>query len=461
MQRTLLFLFSVFALGDAAPAQGWFGGAGPASFDAVYGSGGQTSWLLMGLVAVGAGLIIYFTAGTGTAAVGTLGSWIGSAAGLSGAAAKSYGLALLGGGAVAAGGLGVKGGVAVLTAALTFGQEAVVPYTFGIIRERYDRAAFEERVREAPRFPLPRSGTGPESYKAIMRHLESFYRPDLQHSDPRNVEVVEFAMRRLKERHWKETISDVDTARVAVLSALLLFHQGEDRLARIQAETAMLLVARGNKEIAKSRDVPDVATTIDPAIWAQAAKGAGGYGLATAIWATAALSEANVDVKQALTAMDAVFGMEPKSGLAPLAAAIFMDRLIARQDIMTIAHLDALRLSARSRLTDEKARSATLLVIMTRALVALKLEQSLVTASKDAPRGTTADGAAIKARADKSFAAYDAALKLLDDITKDLLRDDAFSKDAANRAEVVKLIDLISAYKNDRLRLGGIIAALP
>ncbi len=239
--------------------------------------------------------------------------------------------------------------------------------------------------------------------------------------------------------------------------ALLHFHQGEDQLARIQAETAMLVIARSNKEIAKTRFVPDVTAALDPAVWGQAAKDSEGYGLATAIWAAASLSEPGADMKLVLTAMDAVFGMEPTNGLAPLAAVIFMDRLIGRQDLMSAGHLDTLRQSARSRLSDEKARSSTLLVIMTRALMLVKLEQSLVTASQDVARSTPADAASIMARAKRSFASYDAALKLLDDVTKDLLRDDAFGKEAANRAEIVKLIDLIGAYKNDRLRLSGII----
>jgi hypothetical protein len=457
MQRTLLFLFSVFALGDVAQAQGWFGGAGPASFDAVYGGGGQTNWILMLLAAIGAGIFVYVTAGTGSAAVGTLGTWIGSAAGLSGAAAKSYGLALLGGGALTAGGFGVKGGVALLTAALTFGQDAVVPYAFGVVRERFDRTAFEERVRGAPRFPLPRSDVGPRSYSDAVKLIARNYTPEASHSDPRNNIMVGSLITSLRNAHAAEKLDETGYARVSLLLALLHFHQGEDQQAKARAGLAIDYLLRSTNR----RPSADATAIFKPEAWATAAKAGSGYALAAAIWATAALSEANVDVKQALTAMDAVFGMEPKNGLAPLAVAIFMDRLIARQDIMTIAHLDALRLSARSRLTDEKARSATLLVIMTRALVTLKLEQSLISTSQDAPRGTTADSAAIKARADKSFAAYDVALKLLDDITKDLLRDDAFSKDAANRAEVVKLIDLISAYKNDRLRLCGIIAALP
>jgi hypothetical protein len=457
MLRTLLFLLGIFSLSDAAQAQGWFGGAGPASFDAVYSSGGQTNWLLMLVAAIGAGLFVYVTAGTGSAAVGTLGTWIGSAAGLSGAAAKSYGLALLGGGALTAGGFGVKGGVALLTAALTFGQDAVVPYAFGVVRERFDRAAFEERVRSAPRFPLPRSDVGPQSYSDAVRLIARNYTPEASYADPRNNIMVGSLITSLRNTHAAERLDDAGNARVSLLLALLHFHQGEDQQAKARSALAIDYMLRS----ANRRPTAASPEFYKPETWIPAAKANAGYALASAIWAAASLSGEDANVNNSLSALDAAFGMEPKNGLAPLAAAIFMDRLIARQDIMTIAHLDTLRLSARTRLTDEKARSATLLVIMTRALVALKLEQSLVTATKDAPRGTTADGAAIKARADKSFAAYDAALKLLDDVTKDLLRDDAFSKDAANRAEVVKLIDLISDYKNDRLRLGGIIAALP
>jgi hypothetical protein len=66
--------------------------------------------------AIAKGALVGLTAGVGTSLVlgPVIGTYIGELAGLSGAAATSYGLALLGGGSVASGGFGMVGGTAVL-----------------------------------------------------------------------------------------------------------------------------------------------------------------------------------------------------------------------------------------------------------------------------------------------------------------------------------------------------------
>ena len=72
------------------------------------------SWGKIALYGLGGMLLIGTCAWFAAPAIGTL---LGSAAGLTGAAATSYGLALLGGGSLAAGGAGMAGGMWLLTGA--------------------------------------------------------------------------------------------------------------------------------------------------------------------------------------------------------------------------------------------------------------------------------------------------------------------------------------------------------
>lgn len=82
-------------------------------YDAVVGQLRRRSvrWGRVAVVGVGVGLGVV----TGGMAAPLIGAAIGSAAGLSGAAATSAGLATLGGGSIAAGGFGVAGGTALIT----------------------------------------------------------------------------------------------------------------------------------------------------------------------------------------------------------------------------------------------------------------------------------------------------------------------------------------------------------
>ncbi len=70
--------------------------------------------VLLGAAAVvGGGALCFVTGGLAAPAIGAA---VGSAMGLSGAAATSAGLAAIGGGALAAGGLGMAGGTAIISA---------------------------------------------------------------------------------------------------------------------------------------------------------------------------------------------------------------------------------------------------------------------------------------------------------------------------------------------------------
>ncbi len=74
---------------------------------------GVGKFLLGTAAVVGGGALCFVTGGLAAPAIGAA---VGSAMGLSGAAATSAGLAAIGGGALAAGGLGMAGGTAIISA---------------------------------------------------------------------------------------------------------------------------------------------------------------------------------------------------------------------------------------------------------------------------------------------------------------------------------------------------------
>ena len=81
----------------------------------------KLGWRRIALIAAGGIALGAITGGLGAVAVGTA---IGGAMGLSGAAAANAGLALLGGGSLAAGGMGVAGGTLVVTGVASVGVGA-------------------------------------------------------------------------------------------------------------------------------------------------------------------------------------------------------------------------------------------------------------------------------------------------------------------------------------------------
>src|SRR5690606_32935448 len=99
------------------------GAADVATFASIYQKSWTDSWtsLAVGaLAAIAVGGILFVTGGTVSPMVGSVGTWIGSLYGYSGAAATNFGLALLGAGAVASGGLGAGGAPGMLNSVLGF-----------------------------------------------------------------------------------------------------------------------------------------------------------------------------------------------------------------------------------------------------------------------------------------------------------------------------------------------------
>ncbi len=149
-----------------------FGATELATFESFYVESSYIGWIVAGILALLAGAAILFTGGTATGIVAAIGTGIGNMAGLSGIAATNYGLALLGGGSIASGGLGVVGGVAVLTATLTFSTEVVIDYTLGNVINSYNYEDFVKNSKKMITLPIPQNEDGSKSYEKIVENLK-------------------------------------------------------------------------------------------------------------------------------------------------------------------------------------------------------------------------------------------------------------------------------------------------
>lgn len=150
-----------------------FAGTEYATFESFYVESSSIGWIIAAVFAAIAGAVIFFTGGTASPIVIGIGTWIGNTAGLSGIAATNYGLALLGGGSIATGGLGIAGGVAVLTATLTFSTEVIVGYTVDNVMNSYNYSNFVKDSKKMPTLPIPQNEDGSDNYKLIIEDLKS------------------------------------------------------------------------------------------------------------------------------------------------------------------------------------------------------------------------------------------------------------------------------------------------
>lgn len=167
MRSSIFLVILIYALPDIASAATEY-----ATFGAFYKESSAIGWVLAAVVALFIGAIIFFTGGTASPIVLSIGSWIGGMMGLSGIAATNAGLALLGGGSIASGGFGIIGGTALLTAALSFGTDVVIDYTIGKAVSEYKYSNLVENSKNMPTLPLPMNYSGPKAYKNAIKILD-------------------------------------------------------------------------------------------------------------------------------------------------------------------------------------------------------------------------------------------------------------------------------------------------
>lgn len=167
-----------------------FGASEMATFESFYVESSTIGWIVAGVFAIGAALAIFFTGGTASPIVISIGTYIGSLSGLSGIAATNSGLALIGGGSIAAGGLGIAGGTALLTAALTFSTEVVIDFTVSKGINTYNQVKMIEESKNLRTLPIPLNTSGSDEYERIITKLKKEINQEELISSKHNQEIL-------------------------------------------------------------------------------------------------------------------------------------------------------------------------------------------------------------------------------------------------------------------------------
>jgi hypothetical protein len=315
-----------------------------ATFESFYVESSYIGWIIAIVFAAIAGAVIFFTGGTASPIVIGIGTWIGNMAGLSGIAATNYGLALLGGGSMATGGLGVAGGVAILTATLTFSTDVIIDYTLGNVISSYNYSNFVKDSKNMLTLPIPQNEDGSDSYEIIVEDLkEKINKKESLHSDF-NQKIL---LNQIKFHGLENNIKDLS------LLSYLYFTTNDYKRAKIKAFESIYLAR-----------VKNIKRTL-PAF----------------IVATSSLYDKYVNI---YTNNSDYFRYsvlaEPDNKLIPVMFAIYLDRVLYRMNDRVSWNykiIDNIR-DIAFEIKDEDVLNQSLVVIMMRYFIRIKLEQQKI-----------------------------------------------------------------------------------
>ena len=164
-----------------------------ANFESFYKEGNFWGWVIGGILALAGVAAVIFTGGAASPIVAGIGSAVGSMMGLSGAAATSAGLALLGGGSLAAGGFGMLGG-SVLISAILEGTFLVGSQYVDSISRNNTYKELCEQMKDYPNFPPIKNDSGPSEIGRVVKILNKDYNVDLPNSAPQNQRAVKASL---------------------------------------------------------------------------------------------------------------------------------------------------------------------------------------------------------------------------------------------------------------------------
>ncbi|RUM44528.1 MAG: hypothetical protein DSY46_05320 [Hydrogenimonas sp.] len=322
-----------------------------ATFESFYVESLAIGWILSAIIAIAVGFIVFFTGGTASPIVISIGSWIGSLAGYSGIAATNYGLALIGFGSLATGGLGIAGGIAILTAALTFSTEVIIDYTLTTAINTYNYHKFVDDSKKMLTLPIPQNEDGSSEYEKIVEYLKESIDTEKPLFTESNQKVLQHALDQFKivTDDSKERIKDY------VLRSYLLFVRNRYREAKEDAQKAIELA----REQKLRRTLPAF------------------------IYAVSTLYEEKFDYDQLTTNyFRYAILAEPDNAFIPLMFAIYLDRLLYRMNDNTdLNHksLDKVKEIAME-IKDEEIKAQSLMILLMRYFIRIKIEQQKILA---------------------------------------------------------------------------------
>lgn len=322
------------------------------TFESFYKEGGTiVIWMSAAAAAIAGGALLYFSAGTATPIVASMGTWVGSMMGYSGIAATNAGLALLGGGSVASGGLGMLGGTALLTAALMFVPGVAIDSSFNRVVEEYNYSQFVEKSRNMASLPFPKNSSGPDSYEAAYEVLEKANKNESPFSNF-NQGVTQEAIHVLQTTEDRSASSG-EIARSQTLLALLQFLSNDYVSAKVTANNAYRL----------ARSVDDKAT------------------LPAFIYSVSSLYDKKINFAETLKFFQWSIEGELSNPLTPLLFAAYLDRMMYRLNDGALSPNDlSLVYDFTNSLEYDKRKYIIQLGLLNRYLIRLFSEQSNIKA---------------------------------------------------------------------------------
>lgn len=400
-----------------------------ATFESFYKESSTVAWLVATVVAIALGAVIFFTGGTASPIVITLGTWVGNLMGLSGIAATNAGLALIGGGAIASGGYGIIGGVALLTAALSFGTEIVIDFTIGKALSTYKYSNLTEQSKKMPTLPLPKNGSGSEAYESAMVILNDIERESAVSSN-HNQQLIQQSIKSLdyNSNTWEDAGEKVKND---TLMSLLSFVSNDYVAAKEFANTA--ITSARTSEIKRT--------------------------LPAFIYATSSLYEEEFDFTSVTTKYfrHSILA-EPENPLIPLLFSIYLDRMSLRFNdgfLDEKSLKDIFEIMQSPSISDHRALNYT--ILLSRYFIRLKLEQQKISSLSGSSNESIKNSSKTLISVTDSFKSYDILLNDSNDVMRYFL---TLEMEEEDRIKAAGFQGLLMEYTQDKERLSTLIESL-
>lgn len=397
------------------------------TFESFYKESSLLTWVLVLVLALLSGAAIFFTGGTASPVVVSIGTWIGGTMGLSGIAATNAGLALLGGGSIASGGFGMIGGAALITLTLSFSTGVVIDYAAEKTLSEYRYSDLAKKSKEMPTLPLPMNRSGTDAYEKAIEILDEVDKNAFI-SSPHNQQIINKAIKEIKSD--PEYYDATERATNRSLLSLLYFVSNDYKTAKRYAKSVIEI---------NYAELSEIKST-----------------LPSFIYAVSSLYEEEFDFSS-LTNSYFRYSIleEPDNPLIPLLFSIYLDRLSLRfnDGYLNEKTLNQVFSIMKSQSLEEM-RLQNYIIIIVRYFTRLKLEQQKITALIDTSNKKIKDSPETFLVVSDSLEKYK---YLSDDLSLVIKEIRKLDLDADSKIQVEKFLDLFKKYSNDRKRLASLI----
>jgi hypothetical protein len=300
--------------------------------------------------------------------------------------------------------------------------------------------------------PLPRVQSGPKDHASAIRDIEELYEANLDGKTPDQIkDAIAANQRRVYNAISKSETVDAtaiaDTiarSRIFTDRALMYFHVGDHARTKMAIELAIggrrpenAFVKRSNEPIRSLQAV---------------------------LWAASALAEELASITPTLQALEYAIITEPERRVAPIMLAVYLDRLMQRDDLLRPEHLRKVH-SLRLEIADRSTRTTLALILAYRSLIMANLNRYFV--REEAEKRVDGSGSRRKepaqriiARLERSMKLHDVLMIIVSDSLRDVREDVEYMKVEKNRSDLRVLDEQRTQLTSERGELDDRAKAL-